>query len=125
MKTIFFIILVGFLIVIFLCYGLERTLFLPIILTPLSVWLLSCYYDGQNSKYTMDILTVYLFVWQFIYLMCVYRNCELSWPFITLRHISLCILYSIKVFLFYHLAFRYLSTQLQFAFLWLLSLYDV
>jgi hypothetical protein len=77
-KFDMFVTILGLLFIIFLSYGLERTLILPIILTPLTVWLLSCYYDGQNSRYTVDILTVYLLVWQFIYIMCAWRHCELS-----------------------------------------------
>ncbi len=30
----------------------------------------------------MDVLTVNFIVWQFIYLMCKWKNLELKWPFL-------------------------------------------
>jgi hypothetical protein len=93
--------------------------------TPLIVWLLARYCEDKDLCYQVDVFTVYLLVWQFIYLMCKWEEHDFSYPFLILQQGSLRVSASFLAFFYYDFMFRYLTIQFNFALLWLWSLYDV
>ena len=122
-----FILIVGcFLIVIVLCYSpqiLDRMK--PISLTILIVGLFTRYCNNFNVCYQMDMFTVHLFVWQFIYLMCKWEDLELMWPCLILQQASCCISSSITTFFLHDIVFLDFPFQWKITFLWLCSLCDM
>jgi hypothetical protein len=97
----------------------------PIIQTTLIVWLLARYCEGKDLYYSVDVFTIYLLVWQCVYVMCKWEDNELSFPFLILQQGSLCISAAVMTFLFYDFQYRFFPIQFNFALLWLWALYDV
>jgi hypothetical protein len=77
------------------------------ILVIFNVWLLARWCNSFHFRYSADIFTVYLLVWQFIYLIFQWCFHKLSWPCLILYQASICILTAIEAFMFYDLFFRY------------------
>ena len=96
-----------------------------IIITILIGWLIGRYYNNQDPYYSIDILTVHLILWQFIYPMYKWVNYELEWPIFFLQQISCCIYYCFRAYIFHELVFRYFPFKYKMIFLWGLSVYDM
>jgi hypothetical protein len=88
-------------------------------------WLITRYYDSQDTYYTIDILTVHFIIWQFIYPMYNWVNYELQWPVFFLQQISCCISNCLDAYFYHELVLRYLPFKYKMIFLWLLSFYDM
>ena len=107
------------------CYGSKITARLVLgILMISNVWLLARWCNSFHFWYSVDILTVYLFVWQFSYLIFQWCFHELSWPFLILYQASICILTAVKAFMFYELFLRYFPSILLVS-IWFISFYDM
>jgi len=113
-------------IVLLSCYGKHVFNYIRMIISTILIpWLLARYCDNQNCWYQLDILTVYLIVWQFMYLMCKWEFVELSWPLLLLQQTSCCVSTSVTAFFYYDIVFHDLPFRFFIGFLWLFSLYDM
>lgn len=114
------------LVILVLCYGLQIFNRIGcVIKVILIVWLLSRYCEDKKVCFRVDVLTVYLFLWQCTYLMCKWEDHGLSCPLLILQQGSLCISISLTAYFYYDLMFKYLPIQFNFVLLWLWSLYDM
>jgi hypothetical protein len=112
--------------IIFLFYGMKvLNRIRSIILTILIVWLLARWCEDKSLWYKIDSLTIYFVTWQCVYLTCKWEDHDLLSPFLFLQQGSLCVSISLESFLFYDIIFRYIPIQLNIAFFWLWSLYDM
>jgi hypothetical protein len=94
------------------------------ILMIFNVWLLARWSNSFHFGYSVDIVTVYLLVWQLSYLIFQWSSHKLSWPFLILYQSSICILLAIKAFLFYDLFFRYLPS-IHIVLIWFTAVEDM
>jgi hypothetical protein len=89
-----------------------------------NAWLLARWCNSFHFRYSVDIFTVYLFVWQFSYLIFQWCFHKLSWPFLILYQASVCILTAIEAFMFYDLLLRYFSS-IHLVLIWFVSFDDM
>jgi len=78
-----------------------------------------------NFWYKIDVLTVYLFVWQLISLGSKWLKFELLPPIFIIEQSSFSIMASLITSIKEFTLFRYLLRELILVGLWLLSLYDM
>lgn len=106
-------------------FGLKMlNYFLLGLLIILNVWLLARWCDDFHLNYSIDIFTIYLLMWQFTYLICQWSFHQLPWPNLIFYQLSICILSSIQVFIFYDLLSRYLPF-IHILFFWICSVIDM
>ncbi|CAF1320460.1 unnamed protein product, partial [Rotaria sordida] len=89
-----------------------------------NVWLLARWCNSFHFWYSVDIFTVYLFVWQFSYLVFQWCFHKFSWPFLILYQASVCVLTAIEAFIFYELFLRYFPS-IHLALIWFISFDDI
>jgi hypothetical protein len=93
-------------------------------LTIFNVWLLARWCNNFHFWYSVDIFTVYLFVWQFSYLIFHWCFHKLSWPCLIVYQVSVCILTAIEAFMFYDLLLRYFPS-IHLVMIWYVSFDDM
>ncbi len=79
----------------------------PMTLTIFVGWLITRYCDSQNTYYRIDVITVHFIVWQFMYLMCKWKDRELEWP---IFHSSTSIL--LHFYLYYRISSEWIFSSL-------------
>ncbi len=78
-----------------------------------------------NFWYKIDVLTVYLFVWQLTSLGSKWLKLELLPPIFIIEQSSFCIMAALFTCMIEFILFHYLLRELILVGLWLLSLYDM
>ena len=109
-----------------LCFdGKRMDYFCSIILTPLVVEYLVFNVVFMIFWHDIDVLTVYLFVWQFISLGFNWLHLELLPPIFIIEQGSFCIMAALFAWITDQIFLRYLFREVILVELWLLSLYDM
>jgi hypothetical protein len=107
-------------------FGEERMIYCrKIILTLFFVEYLAYNVVSMGFCYKIDVLTVYLFVWQFISLGHDWLELELLPPVVIIEQSSFCIMGTLHAWFIDLLFLRYLLQELILIGLWLFSLYDM
>jgi hypothetical protein len=86
---------------------------------------LARFIDSIELQYQPDILTVYLSVWQFMFLVWKWQLQELFSPVIFIEQASFCIFTAFLSFIAYDTTYRYIPFQIILLSFWLLSIVDM
>jgi hypothetical protein len=96
-----------------------------ILFTMITVEYLGRWMHHADIYFKVDLITVYLFVWQPTALVYRWMWHELPSPIFRIEQVSFCILTGLKAFMVHNIALRYLPTKLNLVWLWLLSVLDM
>ncbi len=107
-------------------YGSQMFNHLRIVL--LTIWavdLLARYVNFIRLWYQVDMLTVYLLVWQLMLTVWKWITHELFSPVVIIEQGSFCVFLAILSFIFYDFFFRYIPFEINLLWFWFLSILDM
>jgi hypothetical protein len=107
-------------------YGNQVFHYLRIILfTIWAVDFLSHYADFIKLRYSIDMLTIYLFVWQFMFIVWKWQIHELFSPIVIIEQGSFCMFSAFLSFIIYDIFYRYIPFKISLLWFWLMSIGDM
>jgi hypothetical protein len=107
-------------------YGNQVFHYVRIILfTMLAFDYLARYFDCIKCQYQVDVLTVYLFVWQFMFIVWKWQIHQLFSPVVIIEQGSFCVFLAFLSFFFYDVLFRYIPFKINLIWFWLMSIADM
>ncbi len=83
------------------------------------------YLDFIKLQWQTDILTVYLFVWQFIFIVCKWQIHQLLPPVVIIEQGMFCLFLAFLSFTFYDVFFRYIPFEVSLLWFWVMSVVDM
>ncbi len=96
-----------------------------VLVTMIIVEYLARWANSVDIYFTIDLITVYLFIWQLTTLVFWWMWHDLASPILLLEQVSLCILTGLEAFMLHNITLRYVPTTINLGFLWLLSGIDM
>ena len=107
------------------CCSIIRKHIGLIIFTPLVVEFLSQYVSSLNSSSKIDVLTIYLFVWQFTFLAFSWINLHLLPPILIIEQGSFCMDAALTAWIANYIFCGYLPLQMKLFYMWFVSIVDM
>jgi len=86
---------------------------------------LSRWFTGVDIYYKIDMMTVYLFIWQLTALVFRWMWRDLASPILLIEQGSFCAFKGLEAFILHNIVLRYLPIKINLGFLWLLSAIDM
>ncbi len=126
-SDLFRMIALSLLLFILLIYSTRQMLniVLPFLLTIVTNWLLARYCNTINMWYEIDILTIYLFVWQWVCLIYEWICQDLPYFSFNLHQKAACLYCAFLSFMVYDVLLQCCPTYVKFAFVWIASFGDM
>jgi hypothetical protein len=100
-----------------------RFIFVAVI-TMINVEYFARWFNSINIGFNVDLITIYLFIWQLIALVFCWMWHELASPILFIEQVSICIVTGLEAFMLHNIILRYIPTRIIVIFLWLLSFVD-
>ncbi len=100
-----------------------RFIFVAVI-TMINVEYFARWFNSINIGFNVDLITIYLFIWQLIALVFCWMWHELASPILFIEQVSLCVVTGLEAFMLHNIILRYIPTRIIVIFLWLLSFVD-
>ena len=114
-------------VVLLILFGYDKIMFYtsPSIYTITGIWLLGRFFDKIHLEYQVDIFTMYLLVWQLMFIAVKWEFEQYAIFSLTFYRGWLCFLMACNAFIFHDTACRYLPAPIIWMWFWLFSIKDM